>query len=240
MSRRPCDIFREALATRYPDHGYALWMPNPGGLYDAVEVGDVGIIREGYFHRLFNTLLPENDPSNEKIGVPENYQPLCPRLRDHIRREEDGTEDFYSRYVSLVSGENVMRMEPDDLEEIKFSSPGKRGAVLSLPIPAQRSDTVARADFKRWIVKHIDQWVAFAESNGFEINGMQDIILVTGRHCAKSWINVVFSDSVQSAEASIGVRTTTITASGALNVDLERRSVRGDVMVKLGPRGDVR
>jgi hypothetical protein len=107
--------------------------------------------------------------------------------------------------------------------------------MLSLPFPAQREDTVARADFKSWIVKHINQWVAFAESHGFEINGMQDIILVTGRHCAKSWVNVTFSDSPQNAEVTIGVRTT-----GVSNVILERRSVRGDVVVKLGPRGDVR
>jgi len=107
--------------------------------------------------------------------------------------------------------------------------------MLSLPFPAQREDTVARVDFKSWIVKHIDRWVAFAESHGFEINGMQDIILVTGRHCAKSWINVAFSDSLRNAEVSIGVRTT-----GVSNVDLERRSVHGDVVVKLGPRGHVR
>jgi hypothetical protein len=110
MSRPPYDTFRETLASKYPDYGCALWVPNPGGLYDAVEVGDVGFIREGYFHRLFNTLLPENDPSNQRIGVPEKYQPLRPRLSNHIRREVDGTEDFYSRYVSLASRENVARV----------------------------------------------------------------------------------------------------------------------------------
>ena len=38
-----CNIFREELAIRYPTHGHALWEPDPGGLYEAVEVGDVGL-----------------------------------------------------------------------------------------------------------------------------------------------------------------------------------------------------
>jgi hypothetical protein len=52
------DIFRHHLAIKFPAYGHALWDPDPGSLYPAVEVGDVGYIREGKFHRLFNVLLP--------------------------------------------------------------------------------------------------------------------------------------------------------------------------------------
>jgi len=107
MSQLPCDIFRETLAIMYPHCGHALWDPSPEGLYDAVAVGDVGFIREGYFHRLFNVLLPENHPSHLNSGVPENHQPLRPSLSNHIRKSTDGTDDFCSRYVTLSRGPDI-------------------------------------------------------------------------------------------------------------------------------------
>ena len=48
--------FREELAIQYPDLGCPLWQPDPGGLYNAVQMGDVGFIRRGYFNRFFNAL----------------------------------------------------------------------------------------------------------------------------------------------------------------------------------------
>lgn len=107
--------------------------------------------------------------------------------------------------------------------------------MLSLPIPAQREDTVARGTFGKWIVQNIDRWFVFAENLGLGVNRMQDIILVTGRHCAKSWINVAFSESRGNAEVSFGVR-----VFGASSVNIERRGVRGDATLKLGPSGEVR
>jgi hypothetical protein len=107
--------------------------------------------------------------------------------------------------------------------------------MLSLPFPAQRADTVALGDFGRWMVKHIDIWFAFAENLGLGVNRMQDIILVTGCHCAKSWVNVAFSEGQRDAEVSFGAQ-----PSGVSGVNIERRSVRGDVVLKLGPSGEVR
>jgi len=74
-----CDIFRDQLATTYPRYGYALWNPSP------VEVGDVGFIRWGTFHRLFNALRPANDPSHE-LGLPTGYKPLALGVPNHINR----------------------------------------------------------------------------------------------------------------------------------------------------------
>jgi len=50
------DIFCEKLVLKYPTYGHALWQPTPGEDGLAVEIGDVGFIREGRFHRLFNVL----------------------------------------------------------------------------------------------------------------------------------------------------------------------------------------
>ena len=69
------EIFREQLAIKYPSYGYALWEPRPENPNRPVQVGDVGFILEGRFCRLFNALLPADDPSQE-FGVPEYYEPL--------------------------------------------------------------------------------------------------------------------------------------------------------------------
>jgi len=69
------DIYREGLALKYPSYGYALWKPSPQGGHPAVQVGDVGFIYEGYFHRLFNILLPRDHPSHGE-GAPPYHEPL--------------------------------------------------------------------------------------------------------------------------------------------------------------------
>jgi hypothetical protein len=80
-----CDIFREQLAIKYPLYGHALWEPSPRNPDKPVQVGDVGFIRKGKFHRLFNALLPADDPSHE-CGVPEYHEPLVTHLSDHLDR----------------------------------------------------------------------------------------------------------------------------------------------------------
>lgn len=99
-----CYAFREQLAIRYPTHGHALWDPDPGGLYDVVDVGDVGFIREGIFYRLFNALLPMGHPSNPDPQRSRNYPPqLQPRTLDHIRKIRDDRTRFHSKNVTNVS-----------------------------------------------------------------------------------------------------------------------------------------
>jgi hypothetical protein len=93
--------FREELAIQYPTLGRPLWEPDPGGLYNAVQVGDVGFIRQGYFYCLFNAFPPRDDPP-ESDPFPQYLQRLQPRTPDHIRttRSRDYGEDFCSETVS--------------------------------------------------------------------------------------------------------------------------------------------
>ena len=96
------DVFREQLGIKYPNYGYALWEPSPGKLYDAVEVGDVGYISEGKFHRLFNALLPADHASHRKFGVPESHEPLVPNPSDHIDTGTLGANHYCSPGITVV------------------------------------------------------------------------------------------------------------------------------------------
>jgi len=64
------DIFREKLVLKYPIYGHALWQPSP-----AVEIGDVGFIREGHFHHLFN-VLPSKANGPDRGSVPPHHKPF--------------------------------------------------------------------------------------------------------------------------------------------------------------------
>ena len=96
------DIFREQLGAKYPKYGHALWEPSPGKLYGAVEVGDVGYVREGKFHRLFNALLPADHASHRTFGVPEYHKPLILNLSDHIDTGTLGASHYCSPGVTVV------------------------------------------------------------------------------------------------------------------------------------------
>jgi hypothetical protein len=91
------DIFREQLAIKYSADGYALWEPSPWKPDRPVEVGDVGFIRNGRFHGLFNALRPAEGQSN----VPEDYEQLVPKFSDHISGCSLSSNHYCSAGVSV-------------------------------------------------------------------------------------------------------------------------------------------
>jgi hypothetical protein len=103
-----------------------------------------------------------------------------------------------------------------------------------LPFPADREETSAHGDFRKWMLKYIDDCFKIAEAFGCGVNHMGDIILVTGRHLARSWVNVAFSGSSGGAQVSFKVQVTR-----DFHVDLEERDV-SRAELKLGPNGEVR
>ena len=256
------NIFREEIATACPNYGFALWEPSPGGQYDAVEVGDVGFVRRGYFQRLFNVLHPRDHPSHQNLSfVPEDHEQLelgPGPTGSHVIKGEisagsgQNPNHFYSKNVTLMSrGLGVLASQyinifgpiyllltyagyrPDDDSQLTFSCEGKQGAILSLPVSAQSEDAVALGKFGKWMVTHIDSWFSFIRSLGLGVDRMEDIILVTGRHLTKSWINVAFNQHRQDSRVSFNTY-----VSRDFAVHLERQYVCGGEL-KLGPTGMV-
>ena len=125
-------------------------------------------------------------------------------------------------------------MRPDDDTPVTFSCSRRQGALLHLPFPAEREDTVALGDFGKWIVKNIDDCMRLVEERGLGVSRMEDIILVTGRHLARSWVKAVFSESWGDAQASFAVQVT----GGDSIVHLEERNMSGGQLI-LGPNGEV-
>ena len=102
---------------------------------------------------------------------------------------------------------------------------------------AQREDTVVRGLFRKWIIKHIDSWFAYAEELDLGI-AMEDIILVTGCHRTKSWTNIAFNEVQTGAQLSLQVNVAD--ALGAnINWGISNVRIQGAVHNQ-GPSGKVR
>jgi hypothetical protein len=96
------DIFREQLSIKYFRNGHALWEPRPPKPNNPVKVGDVGFIRNGRFHSLFNALLSAEDQSS----VPEHYEQLVPKFTDHISRSTFISGHYCSDGINVELEEN--------------------------------------------------------------------------------------------------------------------------------------
>ena len=94
--------FREELRITCPNHGYALWNPDPWRPDIPVQVGDVGYLREGKFYRLFNACLSADDPS-QTLGVPDYYEPLVTSSLVHTSGGVERQIYFCSRHVAKAS-----------------------------------------------------------------------------------------------------------------------------------------
>ena len=105
MAQAQHETFREELAIKYPAFGYALWEPGTRGRYNAVEVGDVGFIREGYFHRLFNVLnsVSGDGSSDRSLRVPGKNELLHIKVDNHIGKSIEGYREFLSKNVRVES-----------------------------------------------------------------------------------------------------------------------------------------
>ena len=129
-------------------------------------------------------------------------------------------------------------LRPDETPKVSFSCRRNEGAVLSLPVPAKTENTVASADFGRWIVKHIDRWFVWARQLGLGIDRMEDIILVTGTHRSRSWTNVVFPGGEEGGQASFGAKVVHYDDTVAINWQVSQEHNRGAVL-NFGPNGMV-
>ena len=118
-------------------------------------------------------------------------------------------------------------------DALSFSCPTGRGAILSLPISAQRVDTVAMGEFAKYIVRHIDEWFVFARERGAGISRREDIVLVTGCDLARSWANVAF----QEGDRDVSFKAQVL-GDSHVQWEFTPEGARG-VGYNVGPRGQV-
>lgn len=201
----PFDVYQKHLS--FLSQGFALWSPNPlGSIYDRVSIGDVGYIDEGAFVRMFNVILPWDDPSNRNFGQPDEYEPLQFH-GNAIRRTTFDAKDHCSS--SVFRGEyanSALATSPEPAGRITYRCRGI-GALLSLPDGGHNEDAITTGVFQKYIQNNVNNWFSWAQKNGLGVQRMEDLILVSGCTLVTSWAAAAFVDHTINAEISLERRT---------------------------------
>ncbi|KAF8259861.1 hypothetical protein EI94DRAFT_1790264, partial [Lactarius quietus] len=185
---------------------------------------DVGYMNQARFNRLFNILLPADDPSQEI--VPDHHNPFKAKVSKHIisgilfQTSFVRPESHWSSTMdwgNLPQGCRGSQFRPLDSGEIMFSCKEKPGAVSCLPMQAKREDTV--------LVKTLAR---------LEIDQMENIVLLTGIDLTRSSTNVAFLGSQANEWVSFGVDI----AGSKINWQCSPERKSGAAAWNWGPRGE--
>ncbi|KAH9919634.1 uncharacterized protein B0H18DRAFT_1195455 [Fomitopsis serialis] len=153
--------------------GYPLWYPEPreDGQAGEVHLGDVGYLHRGAFVRLFNAMRDADDPINQRPedmpNVPDGFEKLV--LTHPLFRVGNAISGpLYSRTMRQVrvEAEGSTHAVSADLS---FECTDQQGAVLVLGSPAELQEVLHTKCMTTYMRKHIDNWVAFAESMGLDL-----------------------------------------------------------------------
>ena len=200
--------------------GYPLWYPE-SGVWGQPYVGDVGLLHEGSFVRLFNVLRPADAPENAG-GVPEGFEPFA--LNEVYRSTRCESSSFVSPGVRLSQGPKARtagpavdtyvsfalyrkaELDPDARDSLVSVSNNHIGAMLMVAEPPTSERILDHRDLRAYMLANFDAWVAHALHVGFD---RPEPVLVTGTTTARApWVAAVFygdraSMSVDAASCSV-------------------------------------
>ncbi|KAF8528479.1 hypothetical protein BU17DRAFT_38248 [Hysterangium stoloniferum] len=186
--------------------------PAPLEDYKRVNIGDVGYISQGSFHRLFNASLPADHDDNRN-GVPEGFVELDigtipikrrePRLPTVLHTNKIITKGIEAGVTSLPLGSTI-----------RFESSASKGAILVTNQKTFRADAIRLRGFARYAVKHVDSWLSFAIQDDRDVK-LEDMILVTGYDMTSEYAMAAFHDteSTVALEFQAGLTASSASAS---------------------------
>ncbi|TFK49030.1 hypothetical protein OE88DRAFT_456372 [Heliocybe sulcata] len=194
------------------NYGRATWEADPkaNGEDYAVQVGDVGYMRNGGFHRLFNILQSQEHPWNQSLGVPEGFDPLKTTGKVVFARSPLKAGPLHSHSVRHISASGQITsptgspVSPSG--NFSFACSRELGAALVLLDQAYRSDVLSTELFEEYFLANYESWLAFARHLKRGIS-LDDLILVTGRDVTRGWAMAVFSQAETKGKGGIGIDT---------------------------------
>ncbi|KAJ3556402.1 hypothetical protein NM688_g2051 [Phlebia brevispora] len=202
------EIYAEQLSTR--GRGIPLWYPEPSWQTGEVQIGDVGFLFNGGFHRLFNATVPEDHAWNASQGVPENYKPLTPDVSRQLTefREQDLPQGILqsSSIKAVVAGAKIEGQVPGQpggaALSYDFEISKQQGAVLILKDKAARKVVIPTQHFHAYMRNNIESWVAFAHRQGLEYKE-KDLLFVNGWTKTTGWHLAAFSQTARSRSGTV-------------------------------------
>ena len=89
------------------------------------------------------------------------------------------------------------------MEDVRYFTIRKRGALLSLPNGGRHEDAIRTKVFEDYMRDHVDRWFNWAQNNKLDVEQMEDLILVSGCTLVTSWAAAAFVDDTKDTEISL-------------------------------------
>ncbi|KAG6913582.1 hypothetical protein DXG01_005799 [Tephrocybe rancida] len=145
------DIYAEQLSELR--RGYPLYNLEPNPDDGPMQIGDVGFLRQGAFHLLFNVSRSRDDPA-QRFGVPEGYEHLdLGFIRSYDAALEPGP--LHSRTVFTLDanvGAPGVALPLDT--SFRFRCTSKRGAILMQETRMTGKEAVQIQLFEDYLHRH--------------------------------------------------------------------------------------
>ncbi|OCH91338.1 hypothetical protein OBBRIDRAFT_834299 [Obba rivulosa] len=226
-------MHQDALGSPSPHHAYAehlfslgfglpLWQPYPIEPSDNL-LGNVGYVRDGIFHRLFNAMLSGDRESNVATGTPSPVSPAM--LPDPVGDGQEpgiGSLDpksnvFCSSGTSFTGEISGLRID----YQLSFKSTVPSGSLLVLPGGAYRARLYPESDpgqdVARYMFEHYHAWQARALRAKDSAFAGEPLVFVTGYVRSGQWAAATFDQTDGQAHISHSMGSVTEPSSFSLD-----------------------
>ncbi|KAA1477162.1 hypothetical protein DENSPDRAFT_933522, partial [Dentipellis sp. KUC8613] len=210
-------------------HGLPIWEADPRRDEVEVQVGDVGYMQEGRFHRVFNVLHGDTrqgmviqrpadavfpaeyeQPYPNRYGVPEYHKPLV--LKEEVEIHGHLTSGLYaSQYCSETEASPQASITstawlPDISANMSLSCSSQCGAELTLREDGE-TRVASLGTFKIYESNYLwSRWRTFVRNCEAHSHGADNLVLVYGHTKTKAWSCVAFDTYQQSSGVTLDIK----------------------------------
>ncbi|OCH93290.1 WD40 repeat-like protein [Obba rivulosa] len=230
-------VFTEQLFTK--GQGLPLWDPTPPQEVGEVQIGDVGYIWRGAFHRLFNAMHDADDEINRRFGVPEGFTKftIAENRRAISRRENAIPGGFLCSKNLSVNQYSVQGGTPQNAPGgasvgASFSCQEEHAAVLWMRDPADREELHRSRRMANYMGSNFKKWHTFAVDS-VDVDIPKDALyFVRGWVKTRQWAVAAVLREGRSRSFSL----TASFASAGISMSLDQsREIQGNVEFNQGP-----
>ncbi|KAF8513570.1 hypothetical protein BU17DRAFT_53153, partial [Hysterangium stoloniferum] len=190
--------------------------------YDKVRIGDVGYMRYGCFHRLFNVTLPEDHEVN-KDNVPPDFVKLELGSPSEVwRLPRAGPTTLQSNDIivkGIGAGVSASSLVVAAGGSIQFESTASSGAILLTPNKTYRVDAVRIPRMEKYARLNVESWLQLAIDEDFGPTALEDMMLITGYDLTSEYAMAAFSNSNRSLsfdfQAGLSAASTNVSVWGS-------------------------
>ncbi|TCD70706.1 hypothetical protein EIP91_002082 [Steccherinum ochraceum] len=155
--------------------GLALWHPTQ------INIGDVGYVREGRFHQLFNCTHRRSLPGVFEMAPPDYFQTLYL----HPPMSASAPPNPYT-------SENIISSISQQVGSYIFRSTSKAGAILVTKGSTKQEDARDGEGFEAYFLYNYKAWLDWANGALALRLTAEDLILVTGRDVTNEFSMLAF------------------------------------------------